>query len=136
MDVNIWAVLVAAVASMVVGTIWYGPLFGKIYINAMGWGNNTPEQSQAKMKEMRLSYLWQFIASIVMFYVFASIMAWLNHDGVKHGIVDALWVWVGFIVPLKFGDVLWGGKKTLFWLGIGGNLITLIVGGIIIGAWR
>ena len=38
MSVNYWAVFVSAIASMVIGSIWYGPLFGKMFIREMGGG--------------------------------------------------------------------------------------------------
>jgi hypothetical protein len=46
-----------------------------------------------------------------------------------------LWTWLGFVVPIKLGDALWGGKMTMFWLGIGNMLLTLLAGAAIIGAW-
>jgi hypothetical protein len=50
--------------------------------------------------------------------------------------LTGLLVWIGFVVPLKLGDALWGGKWPLFWIGIGYNLVYLLVAGAIIGAWR
>ncbi len=135
MDVNIWAVLVAAVASMVVGSIWYGPLFGKLYISLMGMDKLPPEQQAAMKKGMTLTYVWQFIASIVMFYVLAWVMSGLGKTDLMGGLETALLAWIGFVVPLKLGDALWGGKMTLFWLGIGNSLVTLLVGGAILGLW-
>jgi len=134
--VNVWAVLVSAVASMVIGSLWYGPLFGKTFMTAMGMDTWSPEQ-QAKMKKaMAVTYLSQFIASLVMFYVFAWIMGGLNQVSVPGGLTAAFWVWIGFVVPLKLGDALWGGKMVLFWLGAGNMLLTLLAAGAIIGAWK
>src|SRR6266404_687463 len=109
-SVNFWAVLVSAVASMVIGSIWFGPLFGKVYMNAMGMDKMSPEQQAAMKKSMMLTYLWQFLASLVMFYVFAWLMGALGANSIMNGFQVAFWVWLGFIVPLKFGDALWGGK--------------------------
>ncbi len=134
--VNFWAVLISAVASMVIGSIWYGPLFGKAFMSAMGMDTWSPEQ-QAKMKKaMAVTYLLQFIASLVMFYVFAWIMGGLNQMSVMGGLLSALWVWVGFVVPIKLGEALWGGNMTLFRLGIGNMLVTMLAAGAIIGAWH
>ncbi len=137
MYVNILAVLVAAVASMVVGSIWYGPLFGKAFMSAMGADKWSPEERQAKMgKAMTMTYVVQFIASVVMFYVLAWVINGLGQGSLMGGLKAALWVWIGFIIPVKLGDALWGGKRTLFWLGIGNMLVTLLVAGAILGAWR
>src|SRR5205814_1703579 len=110
----------SAVASMVIGSIWYGPLFGKMYISLMGMDKKSPEE-QAKMKKgMMLMYLWQFIAPLVMFYVLADLIVWYYGSmmSAKSGVIMAFWIWIGFVVPLKLGDALWGGKMKLFWLGI------------------
>ena len=133
--INFWAVLVSAVASMIVGSVWYGPLFGKKYISAMGMDKKSSEEQAMMKKGMMWNYVGQFVASLVMFYVLAWLMGGLNQMSVTGGLTTAFWVWFGFVVPLKFGDAIWGGKMILFWIGIGGSLVTLLAAGAIIGAW-
>ena len=134
--INYWAVLVSAVASMVIGSVWYGPLFGKMFMTAMGMDKWTKKQQEEMRKKMLATYLVQFIASIVMFFVLAMFMGKLDQMSVCGGLVTAFWVWIGFIVPLKLGDALWGGKMILFWLGISNMLLTILASGAIIGAWQ
>jgi len=136
MSVNIWAVLASAVASMVVGSIWYGPLFGKRYMAAMGMEAWSPEKKAAMKKKMGMMYALQFAASLVMFYTLAGIIVGFGHTTLGGGLTSAFFVWLGFVVPLKLGDTLWGGKMTLFWLSIFGNLLSMLVTGAIIGVWR
>lgn len=134
--INYWAVLVAAIVSMVIGSIWYGPLFGKQFMAATGMDKMSPEQKAMMKKRAGMSYFMQFIASLVTFYVLAQFVGGLAELTVGGGILVALWVWIGFVVPLKFGDAIWGGKMTMFWLGIGNMLVTLVAAGAIIGAWH
>jgi hypothetical protein len=134
-NVNLWAVLVSAIASMVIGSIWFGPLFGKMFMEAMGMKKWTPKQRAEMRNRMVLSYIGQFIASLVMFYVLAGLIVGFGHLDLMGGIETALIVWIGIIVPVKFGDAVWGGKSTLFWLGIGDMLVTMLAAGIIIGIW-
>ena len=48
--VNLWAVLVAAIATMVVGFLWYSPfLFARPWMLAMGYDPD----NKAKLDEMR-----------------------------------------------------------------------------------
>lgn len=137
--INYWAVLVSGVVSMVIGSIWYGPLFGKKFIKESGMESWSAEKREAMKKSMYMTYLWQFIASLVMFYVLAHMMAlsqyFYNYSGIKTGLTTALCVWIGFVVPIQLGEALWGGKMSLFWLGMGNMLVTLLVAGAIIGAW-
>jgi Protein of unknown function (DUF1761) len=135
--VNMWAVVACAVASVVIGSIWYGPLFGKMYMSARGMDQWPQEKRTAMKNKMLLSYVGQFIASLVMFYILATFIVWsapvLN---VRFAMGVSFFMWLGFVVPLAFGETLWGGKKTLFWLSIGNMLVTLLVGGAIIGVWK
>lgn len=135
-EINYLAVLTSAVASMVIGSIWYGPLFGKKFMVATGMNEWSAEKQAQMRKSMMQAYAGQLVASLVMFFVFAWYVALSNHPGILGGINNAFWIWIGFIVPLKLGDFLWGGKKVLFWLSIGNMFFTLLVAGMIIGAWR
>ncbi len=136
MGINIWAVLVSAVASMVIGSIWYGPLFGKKFMLAMGMDKMTPEQQAEMKKNMGMSYFLQFVASLVMFYVLAMFMGRLGQLSLTSGLQVAFWAWLGFVVPVQLGNAIWGGKMSLFWISIGNMLATLLVAGAIIGVWQ
>ena len=133
--VNFWAVLVSAVAGMVVGSIWYGPLFMKPFSKAMGMDQLSLEQREAMKKDMMPMYIKQFIASLVTMYVFAWVIGATNQLTVVGGLTAGFWVWFGFIMPTKYGEQLWGGKMVLFWIGMSGSLVTMLAAGAIIGAW-
>lgn len=136
MDINFWAVLVSAVASMVVGSIWYGALFGKLFMHEKGMDKWSPEKQAAEKKKMGLSYALQFIASLVMFYVFAGIIGAFGRTSVGGGLMAAFIMWIGFVVPLALGEAVWGGTMKLFFLNTGHMLVTLLVTGAILGGWR
>ena len=137
LNINLWAVLVAAIASMVIGSIWYGPLFGKQFMRESGMDQWSKERRDAAMKNMAWTYLAQFVASLVTFYVLALLIeGFFGRLSAVNGIKAALIAWIGFVVPVKLGDTIWGGKMSLFWLGIGNMLVTLVAAGAIIGAWR
>ncbi len=116
--------------------MWYGPLFGKKFMREMGMDQWTLEKQAAMKKKMVFNYVAQFVASSVMFYVLAGLIVGFGHTTLGGGVLAALIMWVGFVVPLKLGDALWGGSMSLFWMSIGNMLATLLVAGAIIGAWR
>ena len=130
---NLWSVVVAAVAGMVVGAIWYGPLFGKKYMSAVGMDSWPQEKRDAMRKSMVKSYVLQFLLSLVTYYVLAMNIVWSGLPAWP-AMVFAFFIWLGFILPIKLGETLWGGSKTLAWLNIGSQLISLVVAGAIIGA--
>ncbi len=136
MSINFLAILVSAVVSMIIGSIWYGPLFGKMYMQEMGMIQWSDEQKKAMRSKMTVSYSMQFVASLVTFYVLAYFMVGFGQMTVSGGLMMAGIVWIGFVVPLKLGEALWGGKMKLFWLAIFANLITLLSVGAIIVALK
>ena len=134
--INYVAILVSGVASMVIGSIWYGPLFGKIFMREMGMDKWSPEKRAEMRKSMVMTYVLQFIASMVMFYVLARFISQHGPISVMQGVTVALWTWIGFVVPVKLGDAIWGGNMTLFWIGSSNMLATLLASGAIIGALK
>jgi hypothetical protein len=135
MDINFWAIVVSAIVSMIIGSIWYGPLFGKPFMAAMGMDKWTPEQQAAEMQKMKVTYSIQFVASLIMFYVLAMFLSRTGEMNVHNGLLTAFLAWLGFVMPVQLGNAIWGGKMTLFWIGAGNMLVTLLAAGAIIGAW-
>lgn len=132
-NVNFIAIVLSAIASMVIGSIWYGPLFGKAFMKAMGMDKWSEQRKAEEKKKMGKMYLIQFLASVLMFYVVAMLVLKLDMMSVSGGMMVAFWAWLGFVVPVKLGDAIWGGSMTLFWLGAGNMLLTLLAAGAVIG---
>jgi hypothetical protein len=147
-DINLLAVLIAAIASMIIGSIWYGPLFGKTFMEGVGMDKWSAAEKEAAMKGMWKMYLQQFVCSLVLAYVFAHVL-WAMSLGAENykaempvmsaivtGTIGGFWMWLGFILPVKYGESLWSNKKfkylsidLVYWL------IVLIAMGMILSAW-
>jgi hypothetical protein len=139
-EINYLAVVVAAVASMVIGGLWYGPLFGRQWMAFMGY---TPEQcASPEMKAAaKKSYAIMFVGSLVMAYVLAFSIALadiaLQTSGLSSGLMGGFWNWLGFVAPVLLGAVLWERKPwKLFFLNAAYYLVTLLVMGVILALWR
>lgn len=137
--INYLAVLVAGIASMVLGSLWYGPLFGKVWMRLSGF--TEASMAEAKAKGMAKSYLLMFIGSLVMAYVLAHSLefaaSYLNVSGASSGAMAGFWSWLGFVAPVTLGSVLWDGKPWKLWiLNNGYNLLSLIAMGIILAVWK
>ncbi|MBN2524787.1 MAG: DUF1761 domain-containing protein [Deltaproteobacteria bacterium] len=109
LDINYWAIGVGAVLSMVVGAIWYGPLFGRLWMNIIGV---TPEGEVAR-KEMQKGagplYLIQFVLTLFQVLVLAHLVADTTRVG---GLARALWIWAAFIVPTLAAGAMWNMDST------------------------
>ena len=135
-DVNIWAVLVCSVAAMVLGFLWYGPLFSKAWVKEMGWDPNDQAQMDKMKKAAGPAYFQQFIGALIMAYVFAHVLKAFDNDSIAMGLQGALWMWLGFIAPVKYSETLWGkASMKLFFIDGVYYLVQLALYAIILTLW-
>lgn len=137
-EINGWGVLLAAVSSMVVGSLWYMPgAFGKQWMQLTGIkmdkmrGNNKPGQ-------MAWMYGSVFVASLVMAYVLAAVTFLATHytgdSYLQDGLMFALWLWLGFTAGrLYVHDTFEMRRKKLTILNSAHELVTVLVMALIIG---
>jgi Protein of unknown function (DUF1761) len=136
--INYWAVLVAAVAQMILGALWYGPLFGKPWAKMMGF--TAEKMKEAKAKGMGKSYAIMTIGALIMSWILAHAIvfagAYLVFYGVMAGIATGFLNWLGFVAPVTISSVLWEGKSWKLWsLNAGYYLVGLCLMGAIIAGW-
>lgn len=138
-EVNYFAVIASALMAMVLGFLWFGPLFGKQWIASMGWTD--ADIQAAKSKSMTRGYLIQAVGALLMAFVMAHsmefAMAYLGSTGVSAGLMGGFWNWVGFIAPVTLGYVIWDNKTWGYWfITAGYYLVLLCAMGIVFALWR
>lgn len=132
-DVNVWAVLVSAVVYFAIGAVWYGVLFGKPWMAALGRTREEISQSGGAS----ISYLWTFVLEVVV----CLTLAVLIHNspvtgllgGAGFGLLVALGIW-GTLLAITF--IYEGRKTSLYLIDLGYHVVGLVVAGGILGAWR
>ena len=138
MSINFWAVIVCGILSMVIGSTWYGFIFGKTWTRLIGVELPTdPEKKKEMDRKAGPLYGIQLIVSLVQIFFLAIII----HGSQASGLVISLWIYVGFILPMIIGGSLWNNdsKKdawTKFLLNAGCQFILFFVYGLILGYWR
>lgn len=132
--INYWAVLACGVAAMVLGGIWYGPLFGKIWMKWSGFTEK--DMKEAQKQGMAWRYLLNFVSALVMACVLAHFLYYTNAIEVRDGVIAAAWLWLGFIATVSLGSVLWENKPfKLYALNNAYSLLSLIVMSAILVYW-
>lgn len=133
-EVNYLAVFVSAIVSMIIGSIWYGPLFGKQWMSLMGFTQKDIEK--AKKKGMGKLYFAGFVSALVMAFVLAHFVG-VFATTVMEGIQTAFWIWIGFFATVMLGSVLWEGKSVkLYILNVAYYIVNLIIISTILVLWR
>lgn len=136
--VNYFAILLCAVWAMIVGSIWYGPLFGKPWMKMMGFDKKSMKGvSSAEMSKL---YIVQLVGSLLMAFVLSHALVfssmYLGTSGVSAGIQTGFWNWLGFVAPVTVGSVLWEGKPWKLWFLNSGNYLATLLGmGVILALW-
>ena len=132
--INYLAVLVAAIINMGIGFLWYGPLFGKQWIQMMNFDKK--KMAEAKRKGTGKTYAVAFISTLLMSYILAHFVRYTQAATIADGITAGVWLWLGFIATVQLSMVLWEGKPVkLYLINIAYYLVALSVMGAILAVW-
>jgi len=137
MGINIWSVLVAAVATMILGFLWYSPfLFANPWMRLMG----IDPTDKAKLAEMQKGagklYGLSFVASIASAVVLAKIIAITTVNTLPYGLKVGFAVWVGFVTTVQLTGALFGKQPSkLYLINTGYQLVCYLVMGAILAVW-
>jgi hypothetical protein len=140
LGINFLAIIVATIATFIVGFVWYTPLFGKAWGKEMGFTMDRKPTSGELTKGMLLGLVGNFL----MAYVFAhnnaawSFVPGMDVAGNGEKIASAaIFTWLGFYVPQDLNKVSWGGKSwKLFFIDTAYHLVMLFVAATILILWK
>jgi len=137
-SLNWLAILVAAVSTMIVGFLWYSPLlFAKPWMREMGYDPNDKAKTQEMQKSAGPAYAGSFVASLISAFTLALILHGLNAQGLDFGLMVSFHVWLGFVATVQFTGVLFMKQSLkLFTINTGYQLVSYLVMGAILTAWR
>jgi hypothetical protein len=134
---NLIAIIVAGIIPMAVGSLWYGPAFGGLWMKLTG---RTEEEIRESMKPIKM-YVVTFIMALVTAWVLAQLIQLraeaFTVDGFFSGIQIAFFVWLGFVITIGYQAVAFENQKvTLYLLNMAYNLVSLVAMGALLGVWR
>lgn len=134
---NYLAVLVAALASFMIGFLWHGPVFGKTWISLM---KITPAQMEKGKKDMEkkmpLYMLLALVQQLVMSFVIAVLCAMTGVIDTASAVMLAVLLWLGIIATTFLNGVLWENKTVpLYVFNLAYHLVNILVITLIVGLW-
>lgn len=134
---NFLAILAAGLANMVLGFLWYGPLLGDQWAKAMGWQNLSSDALQKIYEKAKWAYPQTFVSGLLMIFVFAHVLSAFHASSIAMGLQGAFWMWLGFVIPVKYGECLWANKSfKAFAIDAGYYLVMLSTASIILVMWK
>ena len=128
-SLNWWAILVATVAAFALGGLWYGPLFGKAWLRALG-------KTEADITPSPRPFVISAVTSLVTCVVVAALMALIGLTGLVAGLLFGLATGIGFIATAMASDAAFCGWGWRLWAIQAGYRVaySVLMGGII-GLW-
>lgn len=131
--INWWAVILATLSTMLVGSIWYAkPVFGRVWIKLIGKSE----------KELAKNGMWPIVITIVVSFLTAYVLAhvtFLSHRFFGNSLLQdalstAFWLWLGFTAArIITHDAFEGRPRRLTGLNLLHELVTFMVMALIIG---
>jgi hypothetical protein len=137
MGVNLLSVLVAAVATMVVGFLWYSPLlFAKPWMILMGYDPNDKAGLEEMRKSAGKSYALSFVASLISAFVLGKVIQISTVNSILYGMKIGFAVWLGFVATVQLTEVLFAKKPPkLFLINTGYQMVCYLAMGAILAVW-
>lgn len=138
MIINFSAVLACAVLSMVLGAIWYGPLFGRKWAEIIGANPDDMAARKEMQKRAMPLYFLQFLITLFQVTILSFyIQGWKEATG----LVNALWICAAFILPTVAAGSMWNNDSAKiswarFLIQAGYYLILFAMFGLILGMWK
>jgi hypothetical protein len=135
MDVqlNYWGIVLAAISSMVVGTIWYGRSFW----TGKEWMRLTKDYKKVD-RSLNASLIVAVLMSLLLAYALAHITyisyKFFGGSYFSNAVSTAFWLWLG--VAFSRGlvmDTFEGRPYKLTAINTGNSLVTMLVMGLILG---
>ena len=132
--VNYFAIIVSGSVFMIVGTLWYGPLFGKQWLSLL---KVTPEQiAEARKKSMAPSMIGVLVAALVTSFVIAVVLKSLLITTVSAALVAGFFLWLGFVATTMSHRVFFERSSVgLYILNAAQSLVAILLGSLVIVLW-
>jgi len=124
---------IATFIGFVVGSLWYGAFFGKLWKRSLG---RTPQQQAECEKQMTKEVIMMIMAhsflSIGLRLYVAIHLCTFVADGKPFTVMDSVrgmgWTWLGFVAMPTMNHSMWEGSKMILWaIDYGYDLVNTMV---------
>ena len=115
-SVNVLPVVLSVIAGVVLGFVWYGPLFGKLWARLMNMPADFKPTGSALFGSVALNVIGTVLTACALVHAIN-----LSHPSFwkagedqaffVYGFMVGLYAWAGLIVPVLLNSVAWEGRN-------------------------
>ena len=128
-SVNYIAVILGAVFNMILGTLWYGPFFGKLWLKLIG-------KKKEEISGSPLMYVFSFVAAVIAAIALALVVSAFGYSGFFQGMLAGTVVWLGIVATVTLTFSIFEGPKLPVWaLFVAYQLVIFAVEGGVFAVW-
>jgi hypothetical protein len=140
-SINWLAVVACVIVSMIVGSVWFSEkVFFPTWWKAIGrTAGETPGMtgSSAMAKTFGLTILASFVEAVFMSLMVTALGSMMPGGAtLGSGALTGFLLWLGLVAPSSLTNKVFAGQLKAWMLEMGNHLITLVLFGAILGAWR
>lgn len=128
--------LIAAVVTVVLGFVWHGPLFGKVWALALGVRTEDMVMDAAAKRAMYIRIAINTVAAYIMSFI--AFLFLFNFRAVTFPSALMIFgvIFLGFILPQLVTTNLWNGRPAkdslkLFGISLGYNVLNFVLWALI-----
>lgn len=137
-NVNWWFVIVMTIVSMLLGMIWYGPLFGRLYGKYLWMTEeqmSDPTCMEDRNSKMMPLMFWELVSRFVFFIWLWSWLIkiqWIDMPTINESLSVSIIFFVFFVLTTQISAVLWWTTdKRLIFITWGKMLVDMILAALI-----
>ena len=137
---NVWAIILATIVTMVISFLWYSnALFIRPWYRSLGMSdkefakNVANMTTRARVKQMGLMTLATVVSAIALSWIIDT----LGFTTAGWGAATGLVLWLGFVVTSCAVPVLFEGRPSVAYvISMGQYFVTMPIMGAILAVWR
>ncbi len=129
-NLNWLAVLVAGIGHMVVGSLWYGPIFGNTWMKAVG-------KTRDQLGNPIVPMITSMVMALVMTFGCAVILANIANLTLVTGVLVGLIIGVCFVLASALTSNAFDGNNKMLPLLFGGyQIVAMVLVSLVLTLWR
>jgi hypothetical protein len=139
-SINWLAVIAAVLASMIIGSVWFGPkAFYPAWQKALAQvDKNDPNDTNMGpvVRIFGFTILASFVQAVFMALMVNAMGSLTGGPTLGSGAAVGFFLWLGFVAPSSLTNKLFADRVKAWYYEVGNHLITFVVMGAILGAWH